>query len=444
MRTAKPTIGIRPTRRAVLLFAAPLPLVWLALSYRSQWWPRAFDVTALVLLCLCVDAFFARPLRKIQAEVEAPPLGYIGEPVEAAIVLSAAGAASAPYELALDLGGDASPQTGADTWKVMGPHVRTEIRIQPRRRGELRIEKLWVRWRGPLGLIEQTRQFPAARRVAILPDMRAARGQALMLHFRDALYGTKAQRRQGEGSEFEALREFAPGLDPRFIDWKRSAHHRKLIAREFRVERNHPVVLAFDTGHLMQEPVDAVPRLDHSIGLGLMLARFAVMAGDLVGSYAFDSRPRQFLAPDRGMHAFRRLQQASAGIAYSSDETNFTLGLAELQPRLRRRGLVVLFTDFVDTVTSELLFENVRRIATRHLLIFVTIRDRLLADIFEAPPGDAAQVARAVLAADFRRERAIVLEKLERLGIQCLDLPPAELPMALLNRYLAIKQRGLL
>ena len=194
----------------------------------------------------------------------------------------------------------------------------------------------------------------------------------------------------------------------------------------------------------MQEPVDGVPRLDHSIGLGLMLARFAVMAGDLAGSYAFDSRPRQYLAPDRGMHAFRRLQQASAGIAYSSDETNFTLGLAELQTRLRRRSLIVLFTDFVDTVTSELLLENVRRIATRHLLIFVTIRDRLLADIFEAPPNDSVQVARAVLAADFRRERAIVLEKLERLGIQCLDLPPAELPVALLNRYLAIKQRGLL
>ena len=144
------------------------------------------------------------------------------------------------------------------------------------------------------------------------------------------------------------------------------------------MERNHPVILAFDTGHLMQEPVDGVPRLDHSIGLGLMLARFAVMAGDLVGSYAFDSRPRQYLAPDRGMHAFRRLQQASAGIAYSNDETNFTLGLAELQTRLRRRSLIVLFTDFIDTVTSELLLENVRRIATRHLLIFVTIRDRLL------------------------------------------------------------------
>jgi uncharacterized protein (DUF58 family) len=438
------TIGIKPTRRAVLVFAAVLPAAWLALSYRSQWWPGAFDGVALVLLCMFVDACFSRPLRKISAEVEAPPVGHIGEPVGAAIVVRTDVGGSWRYELALDLGGDASPTTSADMWRIAGPNARAAVPIEPRRRGHLRIERLWVRWRGPLGLIEQTRQFPIAKPIPILPNTQASRGHALALHFRDALYGTKAQRRQGEGSEFEALREFAPGLDPRFIDWKRSAHHRKLIAREFRVEQNHPVLLAFDTGHLMQEPVNGMPRLDHSIGLGLMLARFAVMAGDLAGAYAFDSRPRQYLAPDRGMHAFRRLQQASAGIAYSSEETNFTLGLSDLQTRLRRRSLIVLFTDFVDTVTSELLIENVRRISSRHLLIFVTIRDRLLADIFEAPPDNPATVARAVLAADFRRERAIVLEKLERLGIQCLDLPPAELPVALLNRYLAIKQRGLL
>ncbi len=174
-----PILAIRPTRRAVLLFAALLPLVWLALSYRSQWWPRAFDGSALVLLCLALDACFARPLRKIRANVEAPPVGYIGEPVDAAIVLSAEGGGSSPYELALDLGGDAAPLTYADTWKAFGPNARAEVRIEPRRRGQLRIERLWVRWRGPLGLIEQTRQFPIAKPVPILPDTQASRGQAL-------------------------------------------------------------------------------------------------------------------------------------------------------------------------------------------------------------------------------------------------------------------------
>jgi uncharacterized protein (DUF58 family) len=78
------------------------------------------------------------------------------------------------------------------------------------------------------------------------------------------------------------------------------------------------------------------------------------------------------------------------------------------------------------------------------LLVFVTLRDRLLPDLFEAAPNTDADIARAVLAADFLRERSIVLEKLERLGIQCIDVPANQLTTALLNRYLWIKQRGLL
>jgi len=144
------------------------------------------------------------------------------------------------------------------------------------------------------------------------------------------------------------------------------------------------------------------------------------------------------------MHAFRRLQQASAALAYTADETNFTLGIAELQTRLRRRSLIVLFTDFIDTITAELLVENVRRLSTRHLLVFVTLRDNLLPNMFEAFPATADDVTRAVLASDFLRERRIVLEKLGRLGIHCIDVPAVQLTTALLNKYLLIKQRGLL
>jgi uncharacterized protein (DUF58 family) len=293
-------------------------------------------------------------------------------------------------------------------------------------------------------LIEGTRRFPIARSVAVVPNIHPARGDALALYFRDALFGTKSQRDAGEGAEFESLREYSPGLDSRFIDWKHSARHRKMLVREFRTERNHPIILAFDTGHLMREPVDGIPRLDHSLNAGLLLARVAIAADDLVGAYSFDSRARLFLPPSRGIHAFRRIQQSSAALAYTADETNFTLGIAELQTRLRRRSLIVLFTDFIDTITAELLVENVRRLSARHLLMFVTLRDRLLPDLFEAPPASDSDIARAVLAADFLRERSIVLEKLERLGIHCIDVPANQLTTALLNRYLLIKQRGLL
>jgi uncharacterized protein (DUF58 family) len=432
---------IHPTRRAALAFAGVLPLPWLALSLRSGLWPYAFHPAILFFICLAADAVLARPRRRIEVKVDAPDATYIGDAVEATVTVGQAHGRPAVFDAALDISGDTESQLALNPFPIQGSEL---VRIQPRRRGMLRLECLWLRWSGPLGLVEQTRRFPIARQVSVLPNIHPARGDALALYFRDALHGTKVQRDAGGGTEFESLREYQPGLDSRFIDWKRSARHRKPLVREFRTERNHPVVLAFDTGHLMREPVEGMARLDRGINAGLLLARAALAGDDLVGSYSFDSRVRHFLPPGHGMHAFRRLQQSCAGLAYTPDETNFTLGIAELQTRLQRRSLVVLFTDFIDTITAELLVENVRRMAARHLLMFVTIRDNLLPEIFETFPASAADVARTVLAGGFLRERSIVLERLERLGIQCIDVPAEQLSTALLNRYLHIKQRGLL
>jgi len=431
---------MRPTRRTVLLFAGVLPLPWLALSVRTDLWPYVFHPAILLLIVVAADAVLARPRRRVEVALETPDAACIGEPVEAAVTVDSS---DAVYECALDLAGDTDARIEFHPFEVAA-RGREVVRIEPRRRGTLRIENLWLRWRGPMRLMEETRRFPIGRQVAVVPNIHPARGDALALYFRDALFGARTQREAGEGAEFESLREYSPGFDSRFIDWKHSARHRKMLVREFRTERNHPIILAFDTGHLMREPVEGIPRLDHSINCGLLLARVALAAGDLAGSYSFDSRMRHFLPPGRGTHAFRRLQQASAALSYTTEETNFTLGFAELQTRLPRRSLIVVFTDFIDTITAELLVENIRRLSTRHLLIFVALRDKLLPEIFEAWPDTGKQVARAVLAGDFLRERSIVLEKIERLGIHTIDVPPADLSTALLNRYLIIKQRGLL
>ena len=122
-----------------------------------------------------------------------------------------------------------------------------------------------------------------------------------------------------------------PGLDSRFIDWKHSARHRKLLCKEFRTERNHPIVLAFDTGHLMIEPVDGLPRLDHAINAGLLLAWVSLQGGDLVGLFGFDEMLRQYQQPRRGVSNFSHLLRATARLDYHHTETNFTLGACGTQ-----------------------------------------------------------------------------------------------------------------
>jgi len=348
------------------------------------------------------------------------------------------------FEMLLEQSGDLDPPVLEAATLEPGRELRVHLPIVPRRRGKVAVERLWLRWAGPLGLMERTRLVPIDRSIDVLPNVRGVAGAALQFFAQEAIYGIKVQQHRGEGAEFDSLRDYAPGFDIRFVDWKQSAKHRRLLTKEFQAERNHQVVLAFDTGYLMREPVDGLPRLDHAIKAGLLLGWISLQGGDLVASFGFDARVRQYMRPVRGLASFGRLVQATAELDYHPNETNFTLGLAELGVRLKRRALVILFTDFVDTVTAELLIESMQRMASRHVVVFVTLRDSLLQQRIDATPDRFPAVAEAVIAQDLLRERSIVFERLERLGVHCIDVPSGSLPVRLINRYLHIKERGLL
>ncbi len=436
---------IRPTLRALLIFAAGIPLALLIVVYDRGLWPLSFNYALLALIAGISDLALACPWRRLSTRISMPDRLYIGERGATTLSLSARGYRRAiPFEAIAEQRGDVEPSEIVSGVVPPGGEARIALPVVPRRRGRVNVDQIWLRWRGPLSLVELIRRIPVARTIEVVPNVRGVHGTALQFFVQEAIYGIKAQVQKGEGAEFEALREYAPGQDNRFIDWKHSARHRRLLSKEFRTERNHQVIMAFDTGYLMLEPVDGMARLDHAINAGLVLAWVSLHGGDLVGTYGFDARVRQFMAPVRGISGFSRLQRATAELDYHHQETNFTLGLAELSTRLKRRALVILFTDFVDTITAELLIESMQRVANRHLVVFVTQRGSLLQSAVDAPPARFADVAQAVITHDFLRERSIVFERLERLGIHCLDVPSRGLPVALINRYLLIKQRGLI
>ncbi|MFL6799746.1 MAG: DUF58 domain-containing protein [Xanthobacteraceae bacterium] len=444
---------IRPTLRAVLLFLAGLPLALLVIIYDPRWWILSLNYACLLLLAAMTDVFLAFPPRLLNLKVAIPNKLYIGERGGLSVTMSpshvqlrdrGAGGRSTRFELIAEQKGEAEPPL-----IVAGELARTGdghivLPVVPTRRGQIHVPALWVRWRGPLQLVEFIRRLPVGRTIDVLPNVRGVHGSALQFFIQQAIYGIKTQQQSGEGAEFEALREYTPGLDSRFIDWKHSARHRKLVCKEFRNERNHQVILAFDTGYLMLEPVERITRLDHAINAGLTLAWVSLQGGDLVGTFGFDAAVRQYTAPVRGVANFARIQRATAELEYQHQETNFTLGLAELNARLKRRALVILFTDFVDTITAELLIESMQRTANRHVVVFVTQRGSVLQRAVDAPPRQFRDVAQAVIAHDFLRERSIVLERLERMGVHCVDVPSRGLSVALINRYLLIKQRGLI
>ena len=316
-----------------------------------------------------------------------------------------------------------------------------ELELRARRRGIWPVERLWLGWSSRLGLIGFCPRLALDARIAAVPNIRPVQSGRIDVVVRSALFGMKENMLRGEGSEFHQLREYVAGMDPRTVDWKQSARHRTLVAKEMRAERNHHVVLALDNGSLMREEIAGLPKIDHAIHAALACAWAAGLGGDLVGLYAFDSQPRLWLPPRPGRAAFARLRRRTAELAYRSVEANHTLAMAHLHGRLQRRTLVVVFSDFVDTTTAELLVENVAVLSRRHVIVFVALRDPRLEAIADAAPDTLTDVARAVSAAEMLRERRLVMGRLARLGVLVIDALPRAVTARLISTYLEIKAR---
>jgi uncharacterized protein (DUF58 family) len=435
---------MRPTPKAVLFFSISVPLALLIISTRSEAWYLSLCLPGMTLAFIAADAVNTLPGNRLAAAPRVPKRLFIGQPGLVELDLSAENYYRfIPIQILLEVSGEADTP-GMVSRAMTGGRLSLAFTIVPRRRGQVTVEALWLRWRGPFGLTEITLRKPVESVIDVVPDVKGIHEAALQFFTRDAVHGVKTQRLKGEGTEFENLTEYAPGMDSRMIDWKRSAGHRKLLCKEFRQERNHQILLGFDTGRLMLEPVDEIPKLDHAIKAGLLLGWISLRGGDLVGGCGFDARFRGFVKPGRGMTYFTRMQQFTAGLAYRTEETNFTLGLTELNTRLQRRALVVLFTEFVDLISAELMIESLKIVGRRHVVVFVTLRDPMLTRLQSSPPDDFQSAAEAVIADDFLRERAIVLDRVARLGVHCLDVPVQVVSSALVNKYLMIKRRGLL
>ena len=436
---------IVPTARAAILIALAAPVALLVAAAAPAAWIVAPALGGALLLVVLADALLAGALKDVRLTlphdvevgaqnrllVDAAFAGGQRARVDAAVALdprlAPGGRVNLPLR-AID-----SPDHGA--WQ--GAFAFT-----PSRRGAGRAERLWLRWTGPLGLGVRQHTRALDQAVRVWPNIAAIRSPALQTFLKNAQFGLIARRIRGEGTQFEALTEYQPGMDRRRIDWKSSARHVHLYAKEFETERNNQIVFAFDCGQTMCEPLAGMPRIDRAVSAALATAYVALKAGDRVALFGFAARPEIWAPFVSDSREFHRLQSAAAGLDYRAQEPNFTLALATLASRLQRRSLIVIFSEFTDPTSAELMIESIGRLVARHVVLFVTMADEELEDIATADPRDMQALAMAVTADSLLRQRALVTRRLKQLGVDVIEAPYAQIGTRLIDAYLAIKRAG--
>ena len=342
------------------------------------------------------------------------------------------------------------PAAVPDHWLVRfglppGEECRFDCSVRVPLRGLHAFGPVWVRLRGPTGMLEGQWRTGCEGQVKVLPDSAGSR-EAIRkgpLDERRILDEWTRTRLRGEGLEFESISEFRENDDPKRIDWRSTARHRRLMVRRYQLEQHRDVVILLDCGRLMVASAGDATKLDCAVDAALMLSRVALEKGDRCGIGMFDDQVLGFLPPQAGPGAHRIIVESVYGVQSRWRETDFSPMFATLESRQPKRSLVVVLSDIVDADTSGRFRSALLALSRKHVLILAAIQTPLMAELVRAPIGAPLDVSRKAVAFRVLREREKALHSLEHTGVHVLDVEPGKLTVPLVNRYVELRERNL-
>jgi uncharacterized protein (DUF58 family) len=109
--------------------------------------------------------------------------------------------------------------------------------------------------------------------------------------------------------------------------------------------------------------------------------------------------------------------------------------------RVRRRALVLLLTNLRDE-DDDGLMPALDLLRTRHLVVLASLREAILARALSARVDSFDRAVTHAAAADYLAQRSRIFRRIGASGVITLDVEPARLPIALVNRYLELKRGG--
>jgi uncharacterized protein (DUF58 family) len=151
----------------------------------------------------------------------------------------------------------------------------------------------------------------------------------------------------GFSQEFAEYRAYTPGDDLRHVDWNVYARTERAYLKRYRGETNSQLTLMLDSSASMGFSSHGISKLDYARFVAVSLAYLANQQRDAAGAIVFDDDVRNYVRPSTRQGQFMRvahaIESAKLGI-----RTNFAKPFIHFQEFLRRRGIVVVLSDFYE------------------------------------------------------------------------------------------------
>ncbi|KAA3603910.1 MAG: DUF58 domain-containing protein [Calditrichaeota bacterium] len=166
----------------------------------------------------------------------------------------------------------------------------------------------------------------------------------------------------GFSVEFAEHRQYMPGDEIRHIDWKVYGKTGRYYVKQYEEETNLKSYLLLDTSKSMFFQKDGIQKFEYASYLAASIAFLMIKQRDAVGLTLFDSKINKFLPPKSVKSYLRLLLTEISNVKSEESKTSLSSVFHEIAEKIKRRGLIVIFTDLFQNQEVESLEEKINQV----------------------------------------------------------------------------------
>lgn len=318
-------------------------------------------------------------------------------------------------------------------------------KVRPVRRGEYTFGTVNVLVATVLGMVQRKFTFDNEMNVPVYPSfIQMRKYELLAISHRLVDAGIKKIRKVGTNTEFDAIKEYVPGDDPRTVNWKATARKSRLMVNTYQEEKSQQVYSLIDMGRVMKMPFEEMTLLDYAINASLVISNIAMLKYDKAGIITFSHKIHGTLKAERKglqmMNVMEMLYKAKTGY----QESDYGRLYAQVKRTITQRSLLLLFTNFETLAGMQRQMNFFRRMAKDHLLVVIFFENTELRRFLDRTPETVQEIYYQTIAEKFAYEKKLIVRELTLYGIHAVFTAPENLTVNTINKYLELKARGLI
>ncbi|MFV0467660.1 MAG: DUF58 domain-containing protein [Dysgonomonas sp.] len=317
--------------------------------------------------------------------------------------------------------------------------------LRPTQRGIYYFGALNVFVSSAIGLIKRRYRLNAHKPVSVYPSfIEMHKYELIAASHRLTDYGIKKIRRIGHATEFDHIKHYVIGDDPRTINYKATARTNQLMVNAYQEEKSQQVYCLLDKGRTMKMPFNGLSLLDYAINSTLMICSTAINKSDKAGLITFSDDINEILPADRMPGQKNKILETLYSQQTNFKESDYERLYVILKRKITQRSLIILYTNFETVNGMRRQSKYLSRLAKDHLVLVAFFQNSEFYEVLDSNPKNAEEIFRKGMAEKLSFDKELIVKELNRFGIHTILSTPENLTVDSINKYLEFKARGLI